>query len=209
MGTLINEVGNVYTRLTVVEYMGAVNKDTRATFRCQCICGNEIITTGKHLRSKNTRSCGCLQKDLARDNKENIIHGICYTRIYRIWSSIRTRIYNQKYHSYSRYGEIGITICEEWASVENFYKWAMENGYEDGLSIDRIDVYGNYEPSNCRWATQKIQANNRTNNIFITLKGETKTLSGWCEYYELNYQTVYKRYKKYGWKIEKALELEK
>lgn len=129
------------------------------------------------------------------------------TRLYTIWASMKARVKNKNDKDFPRYGALGIALCSEWELFENFYEWAMNNGYEDTLSIDRIDGTKGYEPSNCRWATAKQQQNNVKTNVVVELNGEKKTLKEWCEFYDLNYHTVWKRFRKYGWSIERSLEI--
>lgn len=132
-------------------------------------------------------------------------HGGYGTRLYEIWRSLKKRCLNPKTEQYSNYGGRGITVCDEWRdSFQAFYDWAMANGYRDDLTLDRIDGNGNYEPSNCRWATWKEQQNNRRNNHFITYNGETKTLKQWSEQVGIDWDILYSRLKK-GWSVEKAL----
>ena len=129
-------------------------------------------------------------------------------RLIVIRHSMYCRCYYPTTNGYKRYGGRGIKMCDEWIkNPQSFYEWALENGYKDGLTIDRIDVNGNYEPNNCRWVTKEVQDNNRRNNRKITYKGETKTLSQWCRKYNINYQTAWKKSKK-GYSIEKILKIE-
>jgi hypothetical protein len=106
---------------------------------------------------------------------------------------------------YHRYGGRGITVCDEWQTFEPFCKWAMSNGYDDCLTLDRINVNGNYEPSNCRWATPKEQANNRRTNHLLTHDGETHTIKEWAEILGINHRTLVGRINQLGWSVEKAL----
>lgn len=130
-------------------------------------------------------------------------------RIYNIWRTMKQRCYNKNNSKYKNYGARGINICNEWLNdFMNFYNWAMDNGYREDLSIDRINVDGNYEPSNCRWATPKQQSRNMTTNINYTINDEAHCLSEWCEILNLNYKTVYARVHEFNWPIEQALELE-
>lgn len=123
---------------------------------CVCDCGKTVTVYATALRSGNTRSCGCLS------NEKKTKHGGRYTRLYVIWEGMKNRCYVPSCTTYHNYGKRGITVCEEWRnSFRAFREWALSNGYRDDLSIDRINVNGNYEPSNCRWATTKEQANNK------------------------------------------------
>ena len=126
-------------------------------------------------------------------------------RIYGALKHMKARCYNNKNKDYKYYGGKGIKVCKEWKENSNlFIKWSLENGYKEGLTIDRIDGSGNYEPSNCRWATWEQQENNRCNNIIIEYNGEEKTLSQWCRELDLNYSTVYNRLNNYNFSIEDA-----
>lgn len=171
-----NEIGNKYGRLTVIER--AVHQSKEAYWRCVCECGNETSVRGTHLRSGDVLSCGCLRKSHLGEYSK--IHGKTNTRLYKIWDAMRYRCRSETCSIYELYGGRGIRVCDEWeSSFTDFEKWAFDNGYSDNLSIDRIDVNGNYEPSNCRWATDIEQMNNRRCNKYITYNGETKTLSEW------------------------------
>lgn len=138
--------------------------------------------------------------------KGNYKHGMRHTRLYNIWRSMRQRCSNPKCINYHNYGGKGIKVCEEWQKdFSAFYKWATENGYKEGLTIDRKDVIGNYEPSNCRWSTYKEQANNKRNNRIIECKGISHTLGEWSEITGIKLATIWARLQK-GWSVEKALE---
>lgn len=126
-------------------------------------------------------------------------------RLITIRHSMYCRCYYTATHGYERYGGRGIKICEEWINnPNNFYDWAINNGYKKGLTLDRIDVNGNYEPSNCRWVTKEVQDNNRRNNRKIAYNGETKTLSQWSREYNINIVTLSDRLKA-GLSIDEAL----
>lgn len=138
----------------------AENDKTRKTTKwiCKCECGNIKTLEAYTLKSGNSKSCGCARKG-------NIIHGLGHTRLYRIYCNMKQRCYNPKNSRYHCYGKRGIRICDEWLeNFEKFYYWAINNGYTDELTIDRIDVNGIYEPSNCRWATMLEQAKNKQNS---------------------------------------------
>ena len=125
---------------------------------------------------------------------------------YGNYRSMMDRCYREKNCNYNRYGARGIRVCEEWHNIENFEKWVEENPYFEGATLDRINVDGDYEPSNCRWATMKEQCNNRSNTLYITYNGETHTISEWAEITGVNRSTLNNRYYK-GWSIESMLTL--
>lgn len=152
---------------------------------CLCDCGNEIVVRGTNLRSGNTTSCGCFCEH----------HGKRKTKLYGVWATMRNRCYNENVKVYYRYGGRGIEVCEEWKnSFTCFHNWAISNGYKEGLTLDRIDVDGNYEPSNCRWVTMKIQNNNRRDTISVEINGEKHTLREWSELSGINWGTIRRRY---------------
>lgn len=204
MGAFIDLTGNKYGRLTVKKYIGHKNKNS--LWLCKCDCGNESVVLSGNLTRNNTKSCGCLFNEMFE------MHGMKNTRLYRIWANIKARCYYEKSIDYKDYGFRGIKMCDEWKnSFLAFYKWAHENGYDENASkwqctIDRIDVNGNYEPSNCKWATIKEQANNKTNNVYVTYKGVTKTLAIWAEELDLPYKTLYARICTRHWSVEEAFE---
>lgn len=194
--------GQRFGRLTVI---GIKPTETRKTYWiCQCDCGNLKTVRSDSLQCGAVRSCGCLKKEQndinlnQSDAKKKFIasgHKVGGTRLYQIWQGMRARCYNQHNSSYHRYGGRGITICEEWRTdFYSFYNWSMSNGYTDDLTIDRKDTNGNYEPDNCRWTTQKEQANNRNSNIDITIGNSTRSLLEWCEIFDLDYSTINARY---------------
>ncbi len=144
-------IGDKFNLLTVIE--NPFKKQNRYFVKCKCDCGNEVITRLDHIYSGNTKGCGCQQHIPKRGN---LRHGLYGTRIYRIYGRMLQRCFNPNYPEFHYYGGRGITICEQWTGrngFESFHKWALENGYMDNLSIDRIDVDGDYQPSNCRWST--------------------------------------------------------
>lgn len=166
--------GLIFGKLVVIER--AENRKEKTMWRCRCECGNYTVTGSNELISGITKSCGCLKFE-----SRNSTHKLSKTRLHNIWSKMKARCLKEKNPAYKWYGGRGITICQEWLDdFMNFYNWAMGNGYKDELSIDRIDVNGNYEPSNCRWIPLNEQALNTRSTKFLTYKGETKTVSEWC-----------------------------
>ena len=203
MTRIINLIGQKYGRLTVIErYKNS--KNNRVQWKCKCDCGNYKIVTSSDLRSNKIKSCGCLRKEKAiiLGKNTNLKHNMTHTRIYRIWISMRNRCYYKKNIAYKNYGGRGITIYEEWKDdFMNFYNWAINNGYKDDLTIDRIDVNGNYEPNNCRWVDMKQQQNNRRNNRTIIYKNKKYTLSELSNFLKISNQTLLWRINNY-WKEE-------
>ena len=210
MGKIVDLTRQRFGRLIVIEKAGH-SKGNRLQWLCKCDCGNFKITTSSDLKSGKVRSCGCLRKEttskMAKSrSKSRIKHNKSNTRIYRIWSTMKQRCYNSKCFSYKWYGKKGIKICDEWKNnFIFFYNWAIDNGYKENLSIDRIDVNGNYEPNNCRWITNKEQALNRTTNEILTYKGESKTIYEWSLETGISSSTISARIKKYHWTTERAL----
>lgn len=183
-----------FGHLVVIERAGSTNAK-KAIWKCQCDCGNiSFVPTGS-LKSGKTQSCGCYGYEMRL--KANTTHGGKRERLYRIWAGMKSRCYIESATGYKHYGGRGITVCDEWKdNYENFRKWALENGYSDGLTIERIDVNGNYEPSNCKWIAPEAQTRNTRHNVFITINGETKILTDWARIYNIPYKVVSTRLRK-------------
>lgn len=178
--------GERFGRLTLLS-SGTVDGKQRCV--CRCDCGNIVELSYCHVITGHTRSCGCLKKEIVASGT-NTRHGECYSRLNETWRRMRTRCRNQKEKDY---GGRGISVCPEWEDYKTFAKWAMENGYSDDLSIDRIDVNGNYCPENCRWVNQTRQNRNKRKTVYLTHNGETKPLADWCDEYHIKYATAAKR----------------
>lgn len=202
MGSYIDLSQETFGRLTVLCRVD-IGKP-KVYYKCSCSCGKETIVERHSLVSGNTRSCGCLHKEQLI--KRNYKHGERYTRLYKVWVSMRERC---SVHSikYKQWEGRGIKVCADWQnSFCKFKEWAVNNGYKDTLTIDRIDVNGNYEPTNCRWISMQEQQYNKTNTRFFEYKGQKKCLAEWAEIFGINKPTLYNRVYNCGWSIEKALE---
>lgn len=193
--------GQWFGRLTVIRVVGK-NSDRKAMWECSCSCGGSVITSGKSLRGGTILSCGCLQRERAA--AYHLTHGDSkkgqHKRLYQIWISMKGRILNPRNKNYHNYGGRGIDLCEEWLDFAVFKEWALENGYAQGLSIDRTDNNKGYHPWNCKWITMREQARNRRN--CVVYNGETATeasrrLGG-------NNLLVAVRIRDYGWTKERA-----
>ena len=201
-------IGKRYAHLLILEEYPTKSNEMRKVV-CQCDCGNITVVQFNNLIHGHTKSCGCLKKIV----KPTLKHGKTETRLYNVWSNIRERCFCSTNTSYPNYGGRGITLCDEWASdFTNFERWAFENGYDENApygecTLDRIDVNGNYEPSNCRWTNAKQQCNNKRNNRWITYNGETHTVAEWARKLDMNYVTLFNRLFKRNWTIEDSLTI--
>lgn len=179
---------------------------TETQWLCECECGNTLVIRRSNLIYHGKEDCGCVKKPRA------LKHGKSHTKIHQKWLSMKDRCYCKSDASYKNYGGRGIKVCDEWLGkngAENFIRWAYENGWDDTkesklFTLDRIDVNGNYEPSNCRLVGNDVQSNNKTNTIFLTYMGETMSLSQMCRKYGVKYHTAYDRHKK-GYSVEEIL----
>ena len=198
--------GMVFGRLTVIarteDYTAKCGK-SYAQWLCKCECGKELVVAQGSLLRSHTMSCGCLRSDISRDR--HITHGDVGTQLYNSWRAMRERCQNENATNYQSYGGRGISVCPEWEDYSSFKNWALSNGYSPGLTIDRIDVNGDYTPSNCRWETRIVQGSNKRNNRNITFNGVTKTLSEWARDIGLHRSSLLNRIDKYGWSLEDAL----
>ena len=187
------KVGQKINKLTIIEKLQERDKFGGVQWLCKCDCGNIKTYTTSNLNI--VKGCGkCRGK-----------HNSSGTKLYRTYHRMKNRCYNKKFPHYEIYGGRGIEVCDEWRNnFINFYNWAINNGYKENLTIDRINPNGNYEPSNCRWITMFEQANNKRNNLFFTINGITKTQAQWCREYNIPVTNVRRRLSS-GWSIEKAL----
>jgi hypothetical protein len=203
MPARLDLIGQKFGRLTVLEYAG----DRK--WNCVCGCGEKSRVQTGHLRNGDTKSCGCLHRELTRKRLKGTAfgrtHGMTGTATHGTWKAMVSRCTNKSHKNYSHYGGRGITICEHWRKFENFLADMGEK--PKGLTLERIDNDGNYEPGNCRWATQAEQSRNHSRNHNITLFGITLCLSDWAKWCGVNKSTVYARLSR-GKTYEEALGIE-
>lgn len=201
MSKIKDLTGEKFGRLKVIKYNGS-NKNGRALWLCQCDCGNTKTIIASSLLNGLTISCGCYNKEHSKEIHSK--HKQSYSKLYKVWNAMKTRCYNRNFMYYCNYGGRGIKICDEWKDFINFYNWAIQNGYKEGLTIDRINNDDDYKPNNCRWITRKQQNNNMRKNILIEYNGKKQTISEWANEYNLSRVALYYRLKR-KWDIEKAL----
>lgn len=150
---------------------------TKRFWLCQCDCGNQKAVASQQLTGGGTQSCGCYRREYMSEHKST--HRLTNTRIYHIHQTMIARCEVPTSYRYKYYGAKGVTVCDEWHTFENFYTWATNNGYEETLTLDRIDVNKGYCPENCRWVSWTVQQNNKSNNHYIEYNGETHTVTEW------------------------------
>ena len=200
--------GMRFGKLTVVERVGSdVYKNI--TWKCHCDCGTDIVIPGTYLRSGDTRSCGCLRRELAKEKMST--HGESKSRLYRVWAGIKTRCYNPNSDNYKYYGANGVIMCDEWKnSFEAFKDWSIRNGYDENAdaqecTIDRIKNDKPYSPENCRWINHFGQCNNQRSNRVFEYNGEIHTMAEWARILSINYSTLRARIRR-GLSFEKAIQ---
>jgi hypothetical protein len=181
-------IGKRFGRLTIIKMLE--DGDTNhCKFLCSCDCGGVTVASLANLKRGHTKSCGCLQKEMT--SKANMRHGDANTSLWRRYKHMQWRCSNPNSPDYKNYGGRGIKVSREWDTYEKFKAWALLNGYRDDLTIDRIDVNGDYEPSNCRWITLEQQQSNRRDSVFIMFNGEQKTVSQWARIIGVNPNKIY------------------
>lgn len=194
--------GQKFGRLTAIKPDGRYNSGN-IKWLCLCDCGKYTHSDSSKLRKGGVKSCGCYASE--RMTKINTKHNGFGTRLYEIWRQMHCRCYGENTKAYKHYGGRGISVCKEWKEFEQFKEWALSSGYQDNLTIDRINVNGDYCPENCRWATVKEQANNRRSCHVVQFNGEKHTISEWADIYKVDQRRLYDRLSRYGWDIGVAV----
>lgn len=205
---IVDITGQRFGRLVAISRAGAI--DGTALWLCKCDCGNEKKIRLTNLK-QGTKSCGCLNVEIApeRGKKSKLgerskKHGDFGTKLYGVWAGMKRRCLNPNTHYYREYGGRGIKVCDEWMEYLGFKEWAMQNGYSEGLTIDRIDVNGNYEPSNCRWTTMQEQQRNRRDNVRLEYQGHVYSGDEIAEITGLKVRTIRGRIER-GWDVERII----
>lgn len=206
MSRFIDLTGRVFGRLTVLGHTGRPGKP-RMSWKCQCVCGSEVTTFGIYLTTGETRSCGCLVADGARERWTT--HGHSRTGsnqspslTYQSWFAMKQRCTNPNNKRWKEYGDRGITFCERWDQFTNFLEDMGER--PKGMTLDRIDNDSDYSPSNCAWASANAQARNKRNTQFLMVNGRRLSFASACEEYGLNYQTMRQRQHRSGRRFTQA-----
>lgn len=195
---MVDITGQRYGKLIAICPTSKRTKSGGYIWVFKCDCGNVKDIPANSVRTGLIKSCGCLAKP----------HGGANSRLFNIWVDMRQRCNNPHVPNFNDYGGRGIAVCESWnKSFIAFRNWSLENGYSDLLSIDRINVNGNYEPSNCRWATSKQQAMNTRKNRIVLINGEEKAIHEWCKIYGISEESVYRRVRTFGWSFEQAITI--
>lgn len=194
MGRKIKDLSNKkFNYLKVIEFKG-FNKNKKALWLCECQkCGNKVILSSHDVQRKDRLACGCMRgkTTFKWDNHNN-------PKLYKKWWHIINRCQNANDISFHNYDALGIKVCDEWQNYDNFYKWSLENGYEDGLEIDRINVYGNYQPSNCRFITKKENSRNKRNSKYYIYRGEIRNLGDIADELGVKYKLLWQQIKRDG-----------
>ena len=182
-------VGKRFGKLVVLDLDHVSEKYHGTWWRCRCDCGKEVVVYRGGLTSGDNISCGCYHKEHTHDFAKT--HGMTGTPLYSTWSGMVQRCTNPHAQNFDRYGGRGITICSEWRdNFQNFHDWAISNGYEEGLTIDRENNTLGYSPDNCRWVDKITQQNNTRRNKFITYNGETRSIAEWSRLLGVNHETL-------------------
>lgn len=200
--------GKRFGRYIVLEESKSIISGSRTRIYVKCLCDCGVIKNVRldSLKNKHIVSCGCYNREISRLQKPRLKHGLHGSRLYGIWKKMRERCHGK--NALANYGGRGIFVSEEWRNnYLSFYTWAIENGYTDELTIDRINTNGNYEPSNCRWTTYEQQANNKRSNIKYKYQGELLTLPQISKKSGFGFPTLYRRINENGLSLKQALSI--
>ena len=198
--------GQRFGRWTVLEF--SHKNGAFPYWLCQCDCGTVRAVKQLSLQQGTSKSCGCYQRETAKViGDRSRTHGDFGTRLYRVWAAMKNRCFNPNMKFYHDYGGRGITVCDEWLEYIPFKEWALANGYEEGLTIDRIDVNGNYCPENCHWVPMSEQHYNKRDTVYVEYNGKRYTIADIAEITGLKKRTIRGRIQR-GWTPEQIFSTE-
>jgi hypothetical protein len=180
--------------------------DGKYQWECLCDCGKTTFVSSSHLLNGSTSSCGCLHKEKVKKRFYSFAykHGFHKTRLYHTWANMKRRCLKKGSENYDNYGGRGITLCKEWLDFIPFRDWALAHGYQDNLTIDRINNDDGYYPENCRWVDHAVQNRNTSRNRYLTFNGETMTVMDWSKRINISYSSIQNRLS-LGWDVERVL----
>ncbi len=208
MGKFQDLTGQKFGRLTVkacaVKARILEGKRLHTLWECVCDCGEICVRKASSLKNETTRSCGCLQREVAGNRSRT--HGYTSVPEYDVWLKAVERITDPSATGYHRYGGRGLSMCEAWLASFDVFLQDMGPRPSSKYTLERIDNDKGYEPDNCRWATRKEQSNNMSSNVVLDYNGETKTIAQWCSELGHVYSTIRGRVRRYGWTVVRALE---
>lgn len=189
-----NLTGRSFGRLKVLG-LSPKRSGRKSYWVCECVCGNKKVVRSDSLKDGKVKSCGCLKKEQDEINLDRTTHAKSKTPLHSKWLKIKERCYNPNAKAFEFYGKRGIAMCEEWKNnFESFEKWALDNGYSSGLTIERLDNNKGYNPDNCKWIPFEEQANNRRSTIWVEWNGKTQNLTQWADELGINRGTLSSRY---------------
>ena len=203
-------IGKRFGRLTIVDFTHAQKPRRGWLWVCECDCGNIRTLIPGDVKRGKVRSCGCLHDEVCRERATKFEHSVLeHKRLYSIYNWMKRRCYGENEPRYKDYGGRGIKVCDEWLNEEHgfdsFVSWALSNDYSDELTIDRIDVDGDYSPNNCRWFTAAEQNINKRDTLTVEYEGEQIPLKKLCESLGIPYDCTHNRIYNLGWSVEKAI----
>lgn len=207
----IEWLGEKFGRLTVVDFTRPPSPSRGWYWVCECECGTIKTLCPRDVRAGKVKSCGCLHDELASVRATKFKYSVSENkRLYSIYNGIKKRCYRESEPRYKDYGMRGIKMCDEWLNSENgfdnFVEWSLSHGYNDDLTIDRVDVNADYEPCNCRWVSLQTQQQNKRTTLWVEYKGERVQLRVLCKKHGLSYDTVHNRIYTLGWSVESAID---
>lgn len=204
---LVDYIGKIYGRLLVIQVGDRVEGRRGKYVYAHCECGNVKDYLVNNLQRGMTKSCGCLRKEVTKDRNSEITYGLSRHPLRGVWRNMIERCYNKDSESFKNYGGRGVGICNEWREdFIQFFNWAISNGWNFGIELDRVNNNGDYCPENCRFVTRMENSRNKRNNIWVEYRGERKILKDWATYFGVSYKALHKKMKYKGFTFLSALK---